>query len=193
MLFLVFFPRESILPENEDDPVEDAKHNWKSAVVVAFLCLFHFLATVIMSIAVILRHPQYSKSWANILGIIAAVLSVTQYIPQIHKTWKLRRVESLSIPMMLIQTPGSFVFAASLAARLGPEGWASWGVFVITGCLQGSLLAMGIYFEIEARKENNSNENEDQSVSSPHDNPSSVSLINDSAVLALSVIFLPQD
>ena len=97
---------------------------------------------------------------------MAAVLSITQYIPQIYKTWKLGRVESLSIPMMLIQTPGSFLFAASLAMRLGAEGWASWGVFVITGCLQGTLLIMGIYFEVEARKESDGNENEDQAVSS---------------------------
>lgn len=60
----------------------------------------------------------------------------------------LKRVGSLSIPMMCIQTPGSFVWAASLAARLGPEGWSAWGVYLVTGCLQGSLLAMGIYFEV---------------------------------------------
>jgi len=162
---MLFFPRESILPDNEDDPVEDAKHNWKIAVAVAFLCLFHFLATLFMSLSVVLRHPQYSESWAKILGIMAAVLSITQYIPQIHKTWKLGRVESLSIPMMLIQTPGSFVFAASLAMRLGSEGWASWGVFIITGCLQGTLLVMGVCFEVKAMKECDGNENEDQAVS----------------------------
>ena len=54
--------------------------------------------------------------------------------------------------MMCIQTPGSFVWAASLAARLGKEGWSAWGVYVVTGCLQGSLLVMGIYFELLERK-----------------------------------------
>jgi hypothetical protein len=54
--------------------------------------------------------------------------------------------------MMCIQTPGSFVWAASLAARLGTEGWSAWGVYVVTGCLQGSLLVMGIYFELMERK-----------------------------------------
>jgi hypothetical protein len=53
---------------------------------------------------------------------------------------------------MLIQTPGSFVWSGSLAARLGIEGWSTWGVFLVTGCLQGCLLAMGIYFEVRARK-----------------------------------------
>jgi hypothetical protein len=59
---------------------------------------------------------------------------------------------ALSIPMMCIQTPGSFVFAASLAARLGAEGWSSWGMFVVTGCLQGCLLGMGISFELRDRR-----------------------------------------
>jgi hypothetical protein len=54
--------------------------------------------------------------------------------------------------MMLLQTPGSFVWAASLAARLGVEGWSTWGLFLVTGSLQGCLLAMAIYFEVNARK-----------------------------------------
>jgi hypothetical protein len=53
---------------------------------------------------------------------------------------------------MVIQTPGSFLWAGSLAARLGAEGWSTWGIYLVTGCLQGCLLVMGIYFEIEARK-----------------------------------------
>jgi hypothetical protein len=55
--------------------------------------------------------------------------------------------------MMCIQTPGSFVFAGSLAARLGKEGWSSWGMFVVTGVLQGILLGMGISFEVRDWRE----------------------------------------
>jgi len=61
-------------------------------------------------------------------------------------------VGSLSIPMMCIQTPGSFVFAGSLALRLGSEGWSAWGVYLVTGCLQGTLLVMGSYYEIVRRR-----------------------------------------
>jgi len=49
--------------------------------------------------------------------------------------------------MMCIQTPGSLVFAGSLAVRLGSEGWSTWGVFVVTALLQGTLLFLAIYFE----------------------------------------------
>ncbi|OXV10200.1 hypothetical protein Egran_02038 [Elaphomyces granulatus] len=78
---------------------------------------------------------------------MAAVLTSIQYFPQIYTTLRLRRVGSLSIPMMCIQTPGSIVWAASLAARLGTEGWSTWGLYVVTAVLQGSLLAMSVYFE----------------------------------------------
>lgn len=53
---------------------------------------------------------------------------------------------------MCIQTPGSFVWAASLATRLGPSGWSAWGVYCVTGVLQGTLLGMGLYYEWKMRK-----------------------------------------
>lgn len=53
---------------------------------------------------------------------------------------------------MCIQTPGSFVWAGSLAARLGREGWSTWGIYLVTGCLQGVLLGMGIYYEVLDRR-----------------------------------------
>jgi hypothetical protein len=55
--------------------------------------------------------------------------------------------------MMCIQTPGSFVFAASLLGTYGWEGWSVWGVYCITGFLQGGLLVMGIKFEIRDWKD----------------------------------------
>ena len=54
--------------------------------------------------------------------------------------------------MMCIQTPGSFVWAASLAARLGPSGWSAWGVYLVTGSLQGTLLILGSWYEIQQRR-----------------------------------------
>ena len=50
--------------------------------------------------------------------------------------------------MMCIQTPGSFVWVGSLAGRLGIEGWSTWGIYLVTGMLQGILLVMSISFEI---------------------------------------------
>lgn len=148
LLFLVFFPRGPSLPRN----AAESKYTWKTAVTVACICLLHGLVTVIVSVALIISSPHLLKTWANTLGIVATCLAAIQYLPQIWMTWHLGHVGSLSIPMMLIQTPGSFVWSASLAARLGPEGWSSWGTFLVTGCLQGCLLVMGICFEVKARR-----------------------------------------
>lgn len=49
---------------------------------------------------------------------------------------------------MCIQTPGSFLWAGSLAARVGWEGWSTWFIYVVTGLLQGAVLTMGITFEV---------------------------------------------
>jgi hypothetical protein len=106
----------------------------------------------ILSFWFVYARPQHAQGWANFLGIFSTVLASIQYFPQIYTTFMLKRVGSLSIPMMCIQTPGSFVWAGSLVLRYGSEGWSAWGVYLVTGCLQGSLLAMGSYFEIMHRR-----------------------------------------
>lgn len=151
VLFVVYFPRPTpaTSPDREVTPsIEDDKTpTYRTALAVAGLCVLHAITLLIISLVIGLNHPSALQSWANFLGILAAVLSSTQYFPQIHTTLRIRCVGSLSIPMMCIQTPGSLIFAASLAARLGKEGWSSWGVFLVTACFQGVLLSMAVYFE----------------------------------------------
>ena len=65
---------------------------------------------------------------------------------------------------MCIQTPGSFVFAASLATRLGTEGWSTWGVYVVTGILQGGLLVMATIFELRDRRAKRNEEEDEEGV-----------------------------
>jgi PQ loop repeat len=154
ILFLVFFPRATSLTnpsaENEtnNDNNNDAKQpSYRTAVLVVIACIAHAAIVLIVSIAVAIREPAHLQAWANFLGIMSAALASIQYFPQIWTTFRLQKVGSLSIPMMCIQTPGSLVWAASLAQRLGVEGWSAWGVYVLTAILQGTLLVMGIYFE----------------------------------------------
>ncbi|EON60924.1 hypothetical protein W97_00134 [Coniosporium apollinis CBS 100218] len=144
LLFLVFFPRPSAA-DSENDPKGPT---YRSALIVVGVSILHFLVVFLVSITLLARFPEMLQLWANVLGISASVLASIQYLPQIYTTWKLQAVKSLSIPMMCIQTPGSFVFAASLAVRLGREGWSAWTVYLVTGCLQGVLLVMGISFEV---------------------------------------------
>ena len=55
--------------------------------------------------------------WATFLGVSSAVLAALQYAPQIVHTYRLKLVGALSIPMMLIQTPGGFIMAISIMIR----------------------------------------------------------------------------
>lgn len=148
LLFLVFFPRSAALP-TQTTPKQPT---WRTALTIALLCLFHGLIIVFISAWLLLSKPHHLSLWANVLGIMSASLAAIQYLPQIWTTWHLGHVGSLSIPMMVIQTPGSFVWAASLAARLGVQGWSTWGVFLVTGALQGCLLGMGLWFEVQNRR-----------------------------------------
>jgi len=150
LLFLIFFPRNPNASQMDD---QDANiPTWKEAVVVLAASIAFFIVALLGSIVFVYAAPSHLRAWANFLGLLGTALAAIQYMPQILMTWRLQETGSLSVPMMCIQTPGSFVFAASLAVRLGPGGWSAWGLFIFTGCLQGCLLAMSLWFILRDRK-----------------------------------------
>lgn len=122
------------------------------AVLVGLLCVLHGLVVAAVTGVFAIAVPGHLTAWTNILGVMATVLAAIQYVPQIWTTYQLKHVGSLSIPMMCIQTPGGFLFAASLYARLGSAGWSTWVIYLITATMQGTVLALGIYYEIAARR-----------------------------------------
>jgi hypothetical protein len=154
-LFLIYFPRATsatdptnpACAEQTQNDSGDNQPTYRTAVIVTIICVVHAAIILVASIVIAATQPTHLQAWANVLGIMSAILASIQYFPQIWTTFRLQKVGSLSIPMMCIQTPGSLVWAASLAQRLGVEGWSAWGVYVVTALLQGSLLVMGIYFE----------------------------------------------
>ncbi|KAJ4289463.1 hypothetical protein N0V88_006944 [Collariella sp. IMI 366227] len=134
-LFLVFF-RYHAVDDIDNEEMEQDQPGWRTALLVAGLTLAHGLAVVVVTGILSAVAHEHLAIWANVLGVMAALLAA------VH----------LSIPMMCMQTPGGFLFAASLFARLGWAGWSSWGIFVLTATMQGLLLTMAIYYEIHARK-----------------------------------------
>ncbi|KAL1311836.1 hypothetical protein AAFC00_001911 [Neodothiora populina] len=143
-LFLIFFPRKALThPDEPHDPDMPKK---SSAVIVAATTLITFLTVIILSTVFLLNSRDLLYSWANTLGIMASILSIVQYVPQLWTTWKLKHVYSLSLLTMMIQVPGSFVFAFSLWLRVGWHGWSTWLVYCVTGTLQAALLLMAFYF-----------------------------------------------
>ena len=145
LLYLLFFPRATPLTSTS---TARATPTYGTAIGVFAICLCHLVVVFIVSLFMKYYKPDHLQSWAQFLGIFGTLLAAIQFLPQIWTTWRLQEVGSLSIPSMCIQTPGSFVWVGSLAARLGWEGWSTWGIYLCTGILQGVLLTMSISFEI---------------------------------------------
>ncbi|KAG6029391.1 hypothetical protein E4U41_000352 [Claviceps citrina] len=151
VLFLIFFRyRDAGIPFEE---AAGEAPKWQTAVGVGLGCVVHGLVLVILTGVFIIALPNHLTAWANFLGIMAATLAAVQYLPQIWTTYRLKHVGSLSIPMMCIQTPGGFLFAASLYARLGPDGWSTWAIYLLTALMQGCVLFLGVYYEVQARRD----------------------------------------
>ncbi|KAL5615394.1 hypothetical protein BROUX41_005441 [Berkeleyomyces rouxiae] len=150
LLYLIFFREASPeQPTDADAEAEiDPKTSRNTAIVIGSICLFFAIVIGAVSTVLTLHNPDHLNIWADFLGVMAAILAAVQYLPQIWTTWHLKHVGSLSIPMMCIQTPGGIVFAISLYGRLGLRGWSTWGIYVLSALMQGSLLVMAVYFEI---------------------------------------------
>ncbi|KAF3941832.1 hypothetical protein ABW19_dt0209926 [Dactylella cylindrospora] len=145
-----------VLPTSDNLSTDSHKHENPSittAIVISIVSVVHLAVTLAVSVYLYTTADTYTiLNWTSFLGIQSTVLASIQYIPQIWTTYKLKAVGSLSIPMMCLQTPGSFVWAYSLATREGTD-WSSWIVYCVTGILQGSLLIMAIIFERRRKSE----------------------------------------
>lgn len=68
--------------------------------------------------------PPQISAWATFLGISSATLATIQYAPQLLHTYRMKLVGALSIPMMMIQTPGGILMITSIVLRPGTN-WTS--------------------------------------------------------------------
>ncbi|KAJ6259410.1 hypothetical protein Dda_6312 [Drechslerella dactyloides] len=157
LLFLIYFPLATPVYPTSDNLSTDSHHHENpsptTALSISLLSFIHLVVTLVVSVYLYrTASPSAVASWTAFLGVQSTLLASIQYIPQIYTTYKLKAVGSLSIPMMCLQTPGSFVWAISLATREGTD-WSSWLVYCVTGTLQGSLLAMAIVFERRRKRD----------------------------------------
>ncbi|CAG8643634.1 1594_t:CDS:2, partial [Paraglomus occultum] len=127
---------------------------WKVSIAVLYAVIVHFLLVLSVTVYLLVLVGDSSQRetylWAGFLGVISMMMASVQYLPQIWTTWKMKAVGALSIPMMLMQTPGAFLFAYSLASK-EDNNWTTWIVFFVTGCLQGILLVMAICWHFRAK------------------------------------------
>lgn len=148
-LFLIYFPRAT--PNTPSPDTDTNPPSYRSAILVVLVCVLYAVALGIASTYIILAQPSLAWQVADGLGIAATALASIQYFPQIYTTYRLQSLGSLSIPMMCVQTPGGYLWAASLAARLGWEGWSAWILYVFISTLQGVVLGMGLWFKWKKR------------------------------------------
>lgn len=147
LLFLVFFPRAT--PHVLRRPQQP--HSLRLALLVTFIYLVHLVVTFLLAVVLAKARPSAIAGYAIAHGLFASVLTTLQYLPQLYTTYRLRAAASLSIPMMLIQTPGGYLWAVSLGLRVGWAGWSLWLIPVVAATLQGVLLLMALRFEFAAR------------------------------------------
>jgi len=89
--------------------------------------------------------------WATFLGVSSATLAALQYAPQIAHTYRMKLVGALSIPTMIMQTPGSIIMVFSIALRPNTN-WTSWVTYAVAGIMQGMLLVMCIIWKLRQNK-----------------------------------------
>ncbi|CAO3660161.1 unnamed protein product [Rhizopus stolonifer] len=128
---------------------------WKVSILVAAVCIGHLAISFFITVLLlaIVGGPEHwvTNYWAAFLGVLSMVLASFQYLPQIWKTWNSKTVGALSIPMMMLQTPGTVLFVYSLIVRPGTN-WTAWITYMVTGILQGTLLTMCIIWHFRNKK-----------------------------------------
>jgi len=121
--------------------------------IFAFIGFFGFLSVYFLGnilLAVLLVQftgvtSPWVKTHATILGVISGIANLLMYSPQILSTWKIRSAGSLSVTMILLQAPGSFLvvyFQASSGADV-----TTWVPYIITGIQQVILAGLCLYFQ----------------------------------------------
>jgi hypothetical protein len=160
---MIYYPPEQKY-EIEDSPTTSKRGRnrgeWQTSIILAWIVAVHlviiFGVTIYLLADTLLPPPSETlphriSSWAAFLGISSAILSAIQYAPQLIHTYNIGLVGALSIPMMLIQTPGAILMVLSIALRPGTN-WTSWITFVVAGIMQGSLLVMCLLWKVRQRQ-----------------------------------------
>ena len=130
-----------------------SSRDYKHGLISAGILFAQSIAFIITSMVLYYNSERsVLVSWATALGFFSLLFSLLQYLPQIHLTFVKSEIGALSIPTMLIQTPGSFVFVYTLASSPGTNV-STWITYLVTGVLQGILLIICIVYHFrDARK-----------------------------------------
>ena len=113
----------------------------RDLAVVHIICSTHLLLTVAVFAILYVHSPSSLPAFARANGIISAVVAALQYAPQILTTWRLKHIGSISVPWLIVQTPGGL---AAMPAQVGRPGtdWTTWLAYIGTFVGQFVLLVL---------------------------------------------------
>lgn len=137
--------------------VAQDKHEYARIVRVGQLVVVHAAASLVQIAVGLGAGRPTLLVLAQFNGLMSTMLTVVKYVPQILTTYRLKHPGTLSVGMMCIQTPGGFVFTATLFFTKGSH-WSSWMSYFTAAMLQGSLLALCVYYEWSASYRNSERE-----------------------------------
>jgi len=148
-LFLIFYD----YTDHETGGVLSSKKEFFLSLVAYGSNLLFFMMAPIAVSSLLLYYYGYhagtTKTWAFILGIIAAVVTVPQWAPQIYKTWKMKSRGSLSVIMLAIQFPGSLLVTYFQAFSFGTSV-STWLPYFFSAIQQGMLLILCLWFMVRS-------------------------------------------
>ncbi|KIO02541.1 hypothetical protein M404DRAFT_1002150 [Pisolithus tinctorius Marx 270] len=171
VLYMVYYPLNHKYVELEIDthdsrPVQRVRSDiksdeWRLSVIVSWAVAIHLAFITFTTFFLLFTtgplpdpsgpRPHQIELWAAFLGISSGILAAIQYAPQLQRTYRLKLVGALSIPMMVIQSPGGVVMAISIAMRPGTD-WTSWVMYAVSAVMQACLLLMCLMWKIRQRR-----------------------------------------
>ncbi|KAH9077754.1 hypothetical protein EDB83DRAFT_2636141 [Lactarius deliciosus] len=187
VLYIIYFPPHLKyvtldIVSHDSQPPERVKtnlksDNWRLSIILSWIVFIHLAFCTFVTFVLILDSPvdpsgsvrPQLRLWATFLGVSSAVLAALQYAPQIVHTYHLKLVGALSVPMMMIQTPGGFSHGGQHHDPVGfyidlqAEGvshsnprpgtnWTTWIMFLVAAIMQGILLTLCICWKVRQRR-----------------------------------------
>jgi uncharacterized protein with PQ loop repeat len=137
-LYFIFFQIE----EEEEGLLSTGPTKQHRGIVLAMISSF---TLSMIAVVVSLLYQPILLYVAGVCGLVSTITGTIQFVPQIATTLMTRNFGSLSITMLLMQCPGSFVFVYSLMTQPGTN-WTSWISFLVCGIFQFLLICMYVVF-----------------------------------------------
>lgn len=101
-------------------------------------------------VGVVAMHGDYLAEGGMVFGILAALVTVVIWLPQIYTLLRWREIGELSLAFLLFETIGAILVLAYQATEFGiSDGWTSW----LTGLVQvvELLILVSIYVAIRLK------------------------------------------